>query len=272
MSFILTNMSKSPTEINSELSQTFSCIEYVSVKLAMRPIKFYKLVQCEKSKIHEYNYIIEKIKSNVQTNINYSTDNMSYVIYLKSNSKDEIQISDEKEWKLFFEESGRSIFELIDSKNTLKIEYKCKPVTNTIIEKNILLENEKFGIELLKSVFNLSLRNETSKIRIKDDLINSEILTSSNINLKNDINNFINSQNFESHVQKFFEKTCEKLEKLSNLKINIINDETQNNSEILFEEGGNLIDIPAFSEFYKDEQIEGFRSKILSETFMESKK
>jgi hypothetical protein len=117
---------------------------------------------------------------------------MSYVIYLKSNSKDEIQISDKKEWKFFFEESGRSIFELIDSKNTLKIEYKCKPVTNTIIEKNILLENEKFGIELLKSVFNLSLRNETSKKRIKDDLINSEVLTSSNINLKNDINNFIN--------------------------------------------------------------------------------
>jgi hypothetical protein len=263
---------KSPSEMNSQSSQIFTSFDYVSVKLAMRPIKFYKLVQCEKTKIHEYNYIIEKIKLNGQTSTSNTAANLTYILFLKSNSKDDIKISNEKEWKLFFEESGRSIFELIDSKNTLKIEYTCRPVTIPPLEKNIFLENERVGIEILKSVFNIALRSESTKKRIKDDLTNSEVLTSPNINLNNDINNFLNSQFFESHLQQFFDKTCEKLEKLSNLKLNIANEETENNSEILFEDEEGLIDIPPFSEFYKNEQIEGFRSKILSETFSESKK
>ena len=47
----------------------------------------------------------------------------------------------------------------------------------------------------------------------------------------------------------------------------------ENDSELLIEENEEgCIDIPAFSEFYKDEQIEEYRSKILSVNFNESKK
>ena len=109
-----------------ENSQALDSADYVNLKIALRPIKFYKLHHCDRSKIHEYSYVIDKIKSSSASNTNA---NYSIIIFLNSSSRDprdsrdEVKISSENEWKIYFEESGLKIFDLIDSKNTLKIEY-----------------------------------------------------------------------------------------------------------------------------------------------------
>jgi len=236
----------------------FNSIDYVNLKIAMRPVKFYKLIHSEKSKIHEYTYIIRKIKE-----IKSSNDYL--IIYLKCNSRDEIQISNEEEWNKFFEFSNKSILELIDSKNTLKIEFSYSKNAcvdqDEILEKNYFIEKEKIGYEVLKSVFMNALKNEKFKIKIKEDILSSEN--------KNELEKSINSKNFDFMLKNLFENTLEKIQNLSLIKNSLVNESDFDTDNFIEAEEG--LDIPTFSEFYKNEHIENYRSKILSENFSESK-
>jgi len=242
---------------------TGSSIDYVNLKIAQRPVKFYKLVHCEKAKMHEYNHIIEKIKSIC------SNPHQSIIIYLKISTIEEIQINSESEWKNFFENSGRSIIELIDSKNTLKIEYfysiensSFQSINeNSLNNLNLIAEYDKHEIDILKLIFKYALTNDSVKIKIRD-VIQSDV----------------NSRIFDTNLKSFFDKTLQKVHKMGLIKSAFIDEKNQTEDEIILNEEYNFsldckddeqIDIPPFSEYYKNENIEVFRSKIISETFTE---
>ena len=194
-----------------------SSIDNVNLKIAQRPVKFYKLIHCDKTKIHDYNYLLDKIKINSSSN-GFNNNLYTMIIYLKCNSREEIKISNEQDWRNFFEESSKSILELLDSKNTLKIEYTIiKIISNSYVDnsntttnnneeqeeklKKIFVERDRMGMEILKSVFTQTLRNEAIKNKIKEELLNNS--------LKNEnLESVVNSRSFDNILKRFFDKTA----------------------------------------------------------------
>jgi hypothetical protein len=267
----------------------FTSLDYVNLKIASRPVKFYKLIHCEKKKIHDYFYIIEKIKSASQLKTE------SITLFLKINGPEEIRINTADEWKLYFENSGKSILELIDSKNTIKIEFttisfvsqSCDNLNkiledpqnskidkydkNDIIDKNEeklknLFDDDQFGLQIIKTLFSLSLKNEKIKSIIKTDVLSKMPKTQEQI---------LNSKSFDVYLKNFFKKTIENFQNISQFK-EILMKESQkdeSDSDILFEstEDERIMEVPSFCQFYKQDEIENLRSKIISESFADIK-
>ena len=76
-------------------------------------------------------------------------------------------------------------------------------------------------------------------------------------------------------TQNYFEKTIENFKNFSQLREILIKESQteDNHSDIIFESENQIdIDVPLFSEFYKENEIEILRSKIISESFAEIKK
>jgi len=264
----------------------FSSLEYVNLKIASRPVKFYKLIHCEKKEIHNYFYIVEKIRSASQL----KTDDIT--LFLKINGSDEIKIHTGEEWKSYFENSGKSILELIDSKNTIKIEFTTSPINTThscdnlnkilndlrerekgdIIEKNEvklknLFEDDQFGLQIMKTLFSLSLKNDKIKSIIKTEVIAKIPKTDENL---------LNSKNFDTLLKNFFKKIIDNFHNISRLE-EILMKEYQNDrseSDIIFEstEDEKIFVIPSFCDFYKENEIESMRSKIIQESFADIQK
>jgi hypothetical protein len=265
----------------------FSSLEYVNLKIASRPVKFYKLIHCEKKKIHNYFYIIEKIRSASQLKADDIT------LFLKINGSDEIKIRTGEEWKSYFENSGKSILELIDSKNTIKVEFNTSPFYTAqscdnlnkilndlnekekkgdIIEKNEeklknLFEDDQIGLQIMKTLFSLSLKNDKIKSYIKTEVMSKIPKTDENL---------LNSKNFDTLLKNFFKKIIENFHNISRLE-EILMKESQNDksdSDIIFEstEDEKNLEIPSFCDFYKEKEIETLRSKIINESFADIKK
>ena len=264
----------SPSTSKISLSGMAS-FDLVNLKVANVNEKIYKLIQCEKSKINDYNYIISKIIPLIQNVYSYSI-----VLFIKLSSRDDIKITSEEEWQML------SFLELIDSRNTLKIEYNLiKSGSNAIKEifssnsndiqndeiklKQALFEKD-LGIEVLKTIFYQVLKDNTIKNKLKQEIIKTKIAKSDNLE------NIINSNNFDSMLVSFLEKTIDKYKIITKIKnSNKNNSEDQNFSEIEFDENNeteNQLVIPSFSQYYKDEELELFRTKLISETFSNLKK
>lgn len=239
------------------MSQDFTSLDYVNLKIAPRPVKFYKLIHCEKSKMHDYKYISEKIRANSMST------SLILVLFLKCNSRDEIKIVNEADWKKYFE--SQTMMELIDSKNTLKIEYIYVKDTEL---REMLNESDKAELDILKIVFDFALENESVKSKIKEELIAKSVGSAKSIE------NITNSRYYDVFLRKFFDKTLDKINNISELKSTLLmNDDNENmeTGEGIEFDNDYEEDVPPFSEFYKDDQIEVFRSKILSETFVDFK-
>lgn len=248
----LRNSQNFNNSINLNNSESF---DTVNLKVAIRPVKFFKLISSEKSKIHDYWYLIEKIRINGKHNNNHIT------IFFKTNSQDEIIISDEEEWKNYFDSSNRSILELIDSKNTLKIEYiitkKENIKKNSESKINFLIENDKLSVNILENIFIQVIQNEQIKKNIKQEIKSSSILKQEDIDFC--------IKNFDEYMARLLESNLDKIKNLSRFKSEFCEDFSESSDE------NNILNVPSFSEYYKNEQIENFRSKMLSETFPQNK-
>jgi hypothetical protein len=251
------------------------------LKIAIKPAKFWKLIPCERGRIGSYEYIKEKILS---THGKVSSSTPFLIIFLKKSNVEEVCLSDESEWKMYFENDNNDIINFIDSKNTLKIEYKFVKEAPNQSSQEILLENlkkeekvkklfqenENFCFELLRSIFINSVKNETTKNKIKEDILNSNILRCEGISEME-----IKSKFFDQYYEKFLLKTLEKMKFLNTIQTELAN-EINYEDELMFEDEdentGNIMDVPSFNEYYKNEQIDAFRSKIISESFHFNKK
>ena len=239
-------------------------MDFVNLKVAMRPVKFFKLISTEKSRIHDYTYFIEKIQANGKHNIN-----QQIILFIKSNSQEEIKICNEDEWKNYFDNSNRSILELIDSKNTLKIEYSVikneqgkKSQSESQSEKlNLFIDNAKIGHSVLQSVFIQIIQNDTIKSTLKEELKNSSLLRNSQ-----DLESV--NKNFDEMLARLLETSLESIRNLSKLKSDLERELSDCSEDV----NNNInINMPSFCEFYRNDQLEVFRSKMLSETFTNNK-
>jgi hypothetical protein len=230
-------------------SRIESIVDYINLKVAARPPKYYRLIQCEKAKLSDYTYLTEKIKTL------FSIPNYNLVLFVKSNSREEIRIKNEEEWNFYI--SNNTIIELIDSKNTLKIEYGVLKIDDEDDKVRTFFNKEK--INILNNIFNSVLSSEIIINKIKEELLN---------NIKGDkIDTLINSRHFDVNLKKLFDKTIENTEYINSLKNMELNDD----SEIMLTGVTESEDVPCFSQYYKDDEIEVFRSKIMSQTFYDVK-
>lgn len=233
----------------------------LNLKLSARPVKHYKLVRCDKNKIQEYSYLVENIRAHSGQSQNYPLQ-----IYLKKGTNEEVVIANENEWISYFQ--GRSIREFIDSKNTLKIEYNINKPDKSDDSKETKLKaiiKEINGNDLLRIVFNNVLKNNEIKNEIKDDMLRT-------ILKKENLDNLANTKYFDSlldaYLKMFFNKTLDKLRNIESLRSTIENDSAYSEDNgLLKDEDLMQFDVQNFSDVYKNEEIEVYRSRILSETF-----
>lgn len=259
------NLKKNTDSDRGSLNNSSTFGDYLNLKVAAIPAKYYKLIQCEKSKITEYNHIVEKIRSQSALN------SYAIILLIKSNGRPDIKIKNENDWRFYIE--NNTIIELIDSKNTLKIEYgfikNTENPDDSSDNKNeeklrSIFEKDKVGIDILKTVFNNVLKNEQMKMKIKENLLS---------NMCKNEENVINSKYFDSYLKRFLDRTVDNFQQLSILKSTLQN-EASDNDEIILDDGEmeNMVDVPSFSEYYKNNDMETFRSKILCDTFADVKK
>lgn len=271
--------------INSDVIENItSPFDYVNLKIASKPVKFYKLIHCEKNKINDYNHLCEKIKSASLI----KNDNI--ILFLKTNGIEETKINNEAEWISLFGHSGNTILNFIDSKNTIKIEFmtvQISPMSSenlTLFKSNTIddplaskvdeklknyFEDDQVGMQILKSIFSISYKNDKIKSIIKSDL-KSLMPKNENAEL------ILNSKNFDTYLKNYFKKTLDNFQNISQFKDILIEElhKDDSNSEIYFEstEDEKILEVASFNDFYKEKEIEILRSKIISESFADFKK
>jgi hypothetical protein len=251
-------------------NQSFS--ETINLKIARLPASYYRLIQCERSLLKDYNAILQKIKSLQEFSNKYIV-----TLYVKSTSREDIRVTNEQEWNQYLE--NNMIIELIDSKNTLKIEYELsKGNTNNTGEMNEekvleakcaeIFENEKISTEILRSIFSQVMKSETLRNKVKEDIILNNQQQTENIK------NYLNGKSFDILLKKFLDKTLENFKYINNIKGTIgkeLEDDKSTSDILLFDNNDDYMNIPSFIEFFNKSDKEEFKSRI-SHTFSEFKK
>ena len=89
-------------------------------------------------------------------------------------------------------------------------------------------------------------------------------------NKEDNIDIILTNKNFDSYLKKLFEKTIENIQCISNIKTSLLTD-ISDNSGLILDKSNDYIEVPSFNEYYKNNEIEDFRSKLMSKTFSDKK-
>jgi hypothetical protein len=242
-------------------NQSFS--ESINLKIAKRPANYYRLIQCDRILLKDFNSIIMKIRTLYDFSSKYIV-----TIYVKNIAREDLKITNELQWNKYID--NNTIIELIDSKNTLKIEYELHKgnldisMSEKANEEGVgkLFEDSKVTSEIMRSIVAQVIRNDQIKNKIKEDI-------SSNCSQTENIRSYLNSKAFDTFLKQYLDKTIENLECINNIKGTFEDDKST--SDLLLFDDDDFMNVPSFIEFYnKSEVKDEFRSKI-SQTFAEIK-
>jgi hypothetical protein len=256
--------------IRSSKIDNLSSIDSINLKIAKKPATYYRLIQCERSLLKDYTSILTKIR----TLYNFS-NKYAVILYVKNINREDIKITNETEWNVYIE--NNTILELIDSKNTLKIEYELtkgnldmsyseKATEDKISE---LFDNEGISNTILRTIFAEALKSENIKHKIKEGIAMNFSQTENN-----NFNSYLNTRSFDVVLKRFLDKTVDNIKYINSIKGNFEKEleDDRSISDILLMENDDYMNVPSFIEFYnKSEVKDDFKSRI-SQTFADFKK
>jgi hypothetical protein len=241
-------------------NQSFS--ESINLKIAKRPANYYRLIQCDRNLLKDYKEVLLKIRTLYDFSSKYMV-----TMYVKNISREDLMITNEAEWNKYID--GGTILELIDSKNTLKIEYELsKPnglditMTEKAVEEGVgkLFENNVVTSEIMRSIFTQVIKSDHIKNKIKEDI-------SLNCSQTENIKSYLNSKTFDTCLKRYLDKTLENLECINNIKGTFDDDKSTSDLLLFDNDEDEFMNVPSFIEFYnKSEVKDEFRSRV-SQTF-----
>lgn len=246
----------------SFVSSTSNSQTIINLKIGEKSEDFYKLVVCEKEKLNEYDYILNKIK-NI---INKPLINSFICIYSPNT---DLKILNSNDWKNHL----NFIFSSIDSKNCLKLKfaiYKKRSVSansllvsqnsSEISEKTI--ENKNFEETLNKNDLTLPILENTFRSILETKAIKDKIFQKIYEEINSDQNDYKDII-LEEHFRKIFNKVLNKFKTLNSMKTMVDSEDEYIANSI----GDEKEEIESFSKFYNISELSNFKSKLITESF-----